>query len=111
LRIGETYLVQSDHPAIFSILRHSPNPLESLLILINLSDQPVSDYSLSLSDGPLSTYSNPVPLFISPALSKNMLDPEPVPLETTGGFSSYQPLSEIPPYTTLIFQLQSQADD
>jgi glycosidase len=52
LRVGDFYSVRSDNFSILSFLRVSKE--ETLLVLINLSEKPVSGFNLSLNQGPLS---------------------------------------------------------
>lgn len=50
LRAGGIWIVESDNPAVYGFLRHSEG--ESLLVLANLSRKEISDYTLSLAEGP-----------------------------------------------------------
>ena len=97
LRVGETFLVKSDNPAVYALLRVSKG--EAVLVVVNLSTDPVSDYHLMLDSGPLVGAYLPAPLlggrpFVSPAVNAQ------------GGFDAYQPLAELPSYAGFIIQLQ-----
>ena len=99
LRIGDYYAVDTNNPAVFANLRVSKE--EVVLVVINLSDKPVSDYTLNLEKGPLSGAYLVAPL----------LDPGQIARlnETVnGGFQNYQPLPELPPFGRFILQLQLQ---
>jgi len=97
LRVGDYYAIQTGDPAVFASLRVSKE--ESILVLANLSSEPVSEYSLSLDKSPLSGNYNLAPLLDSgmfTTLSAN----------TQSGFENYKPLPELPPYGRFILQLQ-----
>ena len=111
LRIGETFLVQSDNPGLFASLRHSPEPLESILVLVNLSEEPVSAYTLSLQEGPLNGNYHLAPVLTAPNPPDEKTGLLPLATNEGGGFSHFQPIAEIPPLTTLFFQLQPKTVD
>jgi hypothetical protein len=97
--VGDTFFVEAGHPALYASLRVSRE--ETILILINLGGKAVSDYSLTLEEGPLSGEYILAPLldaaqFTTPAITQQ------------GGFENYQPVPEIPPYGRFILQLQPQ---
>jgi len=67
--------------------------------LVNLSGREVNDYSLSLSRGPLRSVLRPALLlgqgdFYAPTVSER------------GGFDGYRPLDMLPPYSSVLMQLQ-----
>ncbi len=100
LRVGAIALVDASTPAIYSLMRS--NPGEKLLIVVNLSGEPVSDYQLTLATGPLAAGSRyrAVPLMgagPSADLTAN----------AGGGFDAYPPLPTLAPYSSLILQLQN----
>ncbi|HEX6269043.1 MAG TPA: alpha-amylase family glycosyl hydrolase [Anaerolineales bacterium] len=97
LRVGDYYLIETGHSAVYASLRVSQE--ETVLTLINLSSEPVSDYALNLEQGPLSGDYMLAPLldtgsFTSPAITEQ------------GGFENYEPLPQLPPYGQFILQLQ-----
>jgi glycosidase len=96
LRVGQTYVGESDSSKLVAYLRASAD--ETVLVLINIDDQPVRDYSISLSRGPLSGEYNPVSLL-------DDLTYNPLQANGTGGFDEYVPLDEIPPYSAIVLQL------
>ncbi|MBN2550810.1 MAG: hypothetical protein JXB15_16720 [Anaerolineales bacterium] len=102
LRIGGYLPVTASQPSILAFLRHSSSPDETLLVIINLASEPVSDFSLSLPEGPLlGSYR------IAPVLAEMKLDgfTENLPATSTGGFGEYRPMTSLPAFSTIILQL------
>jgi glycosidase len=97
LRVGDFHELRSGHRSVFASLRVSRE--ETILILINLSPEPVSDYGLNLDEGPLSGE------YVLAPLLENAQTAGPAITEQ-GGFADYKPLSDLPPYGRFIFQLQ-----
>lgn len=96
LRVGDWREVEVEDKRLYAFLRHSDN--ETLLVLINLSGEPISDYSLSLPEGPLSEGS-----------ASEVFTGVPVNAPTVnanGGFDGYVPLAELAAYGTYIVQLK-----
>jgi len=100
LRLGEFARVSSDHAAVFASLRFTE--AEIILVVINLGQQPVQDYALTLATGPLKE-AQTYPLV--PLLAAGH-SAAPLAANAQGGFDGYQPVPELPPYSTFIFQLQ-----
>ena len=96
LRIGKTYVADSKSNKIVSYLRVSKD--ETLLIIINIDDTSVSDYDLEISVGPLSGQYNATSLLDSAIIN-------PLTANAKGGFDSYVPLNELPPYSVTVIQL------
>jgi len=99
LRVGDYYAIDTGNSKIFASLRVSEE--EVLMILVNLSDEPVIDYTLNLEKGPLAGEYQLAPL----------LDPGqfiPPTITADGGFQNYQPIPELPPLGRFILQLQLQ---
>jgi glycosidase len=97
LRIGEWQQVEVSDRKLYAYLRHSDDQV--LLVLINLDDEPVIDYNLSLETGPLSEVGTAVTLFgnavaLSPTLNGN------------GGFAQYTPIETLPAQSSFIIQLK-----
>ncbi|MBI4731909.1 MAG: alpha-amylase [Chloroflexi bacterium] len=99
LRVGDTYAVRADNSAVYSILRVSAE--EVVLVVINLSDAPVSGYSLSLEESDVA----PGMYRAFPILGA-LDELTGLTFAEDGGFVDYIPLPEIPAYETLIIQLQ-----
>ena len=96
LRIGETYVASSNSNKILSYLRTSDE--ESLLVLINIDNQPLSEYKIDLSVGPLAGQYNATSLLGASTINA-------LTANDKGGFDDYVPLQELPPYSIFVFQL------
>ena len=96
LRIGQPWLIESDHPAIYAALRSSAN--QTVLVLLNLSNKPVEGYSLSLAAGPLRGDMQARLLF-------GEGDVQPPQPNAAGGFDAYRPTTVLPAYSALVVQL------
>jgi len=98
LRVGDLTMATTGNDALYGILRVSQQ--EAVLVLVNLSGEPVTNYALNVSQSSLAKRSY-TPLTI-------LGEGEFAPLSTgsSGGVSGYVPVAEIPPYATFIFQLQ-----
>jgi alpha-amylase len=99
LRVGEYIQVNTGHDSVLAFLRISQE--ETILVIINLSEEAVGDYSLSLNRGPL------VGSFRGTML---LGDGEVADLTATdiGGIQNYLPVNQIPAIGTLVIQLQSK---
>ena len=98
LRVGDLSVLNSGNDALYTILRVSQQEAV-LVVVVNLSGSPVSDYALSaaqssLAEGSYTAY---------PILGEGEF--APLTTNASGGFSQYNPLPEIPPYATIIIQL------
>lgn len=96
LRVGEMTIVESETRPVYAYLRHSS--AETVLVLMNLDNDPVEDYVLSLAAGPLSAGAG-VELLYGDG---EIVAPE---VNADGGFDAYTPLSTLPPYSTFIIRL------
>jgi alpha-amylase len=99
LRIGKTYVADSKSNKIVSYLRTSQD--ETILVIINIDDTPVSGYDLELSLGPLSGQYNATSLLDGSTINALQANKK-------GGFDAYNPLNELPPYSVTIIQLTPQ---
>jgi glycosidase len=99
LRVGDYHFIETGHRAVSAALRVSNE--ETILILINLSSEPVSDFALNLEQGPLSG-----DYLLAPLLDIGTVDAPTITEQ--GGFESYKPLPELPPYGRFVLQLQPQ---
>lgn len=89
---GDLIPVDSSESSILAFLRHRDD--QTLLVIINLGDEAITNYTLTLEDSELD-------------LSSATLiygDGEVVPpeLNDTGGFDAYTPLDDIAPYSTYV---------
>lgn len=96
LRAGATYVLKADSRRLVSYLR--TNDEEVLLVLVNIDDQAVTNYALTLEKGPLAGE------YTVTTLMGDITATAPI-VNAAGGFEAYSPLAEIPPYAALVFQL------
>lgn len=89
LRTGELFILPTDNLRVFASLRVKEGDM--VLTLINLSADPIRDYSLDLKDTPLATGSHSLAPLIG----------------ASGALSvSSQPLPELQPHSTYIFEVK-----
>jgi len=93
---GDFTPVKSASNHIYSFLRHSGS--ETLLVLINLSGDAVSDYGLSLDKG----FSGGQGSLVEG--TGDLTQPE---VDANGGFSGYLPLTSLAPYSLTVIQFAS----
>jgi glycosidase len=97
LRTGTYYEVQSTNPGVYAALRKDDN--ETLLIAINLSDQSITDYALSLNEAILEDKAYGAVALVG-------ADQVQGPQAARGVFQNYKPVTELAPYSTLIVKFQ-----
>lgn len=100
LRVGKWLPVESDNRKLYTFLRQSEN--ETLLVLINLDDEPIEEYQLTLSDFALVDTSidiseNPTVVFGDGQATAPILNLD-------GGFSGYTPVSIIDSHSVVVIQ-------
>jgi glycosidase len=98
LRVGDLTVLTTTDEAIYSFVRVSGN--EAVLVLANLGDQPVENVWLTKSESSLSegVYA------LVPILGEG--DFAPIEVNQQGGLFQLISTTDIPPYATLIVQLQ-----
>jgi alpha-amylase len=96
LRVGDWQEVQVQDEHVYAFLRHSDE--ETLLVLINLGGDPISEYSLGLESSPLSEGRASEVLTGAPV--------NPPTINANGGFDAYVPVAELAAYGTYIVQLR-----
>lgn len=96
LRRGSIVPVQSDSDAVLATIR--VDPAETLMVLANLSDEPVSGYALELGDGTLCGMPRAT-------LVHGTGRPSAPIITADGGFTDYRPLPELPPHSVSIVAL------
>lgn len=99
LRSADAWVVESGSKAVYALLRASPE--QALLVVVNLSDEAVQDYSLKLESGPLRGSFALIDLLnaaggAAPVLAAN----------AQGGFDDYRPLPELVPGAVYAFELR-----
>jgi len=99
LRVGDFISINSGNRSVYAGLRISQQ--EEVLVLINMSSLPVSDYSLRLETSSLSGSYTIMPLLgfgEFPSLQVN----------EQGGFTEFLPMPELPANGRIILQLQKE---
>lgn len=96
LRFGATFVAESNSTKLLAYLRADEN--ETLLVLINIDDKPIANYTLTLTSGPLAGAYSAASLLDGTAIAA-------VTASANGGFEKYVPLAEIPPYSVYVIQL------
>jgi hypothetical protein len=71
---------------------------EMIMVVINLTKNPISDYRFCLSDGGLVSVS---PIEILHAVEVNTPS-----INDAGGFDDYRPIDELEPYSSYIIQIK-----
>jgi glycosidase len=104
LQIGAYVEVETSSRKLFAALRRSAD--ETLLILINTDDEPVSGFTLSLSADDLPPIGGVTVLFDSTGGLNAITAPA---IAADGGFSGYAPVAEMPPFATLVLRLDPAA--
>jgi alpha-amylase len=97
LQTGDFQMVETTSNAIYSFIRHTSD--ETVLVLINLSDEVVSDYQLNLDSGPLADITT-ASLILPPA------DVTVPTVNASGGFDGYVPVAELAPHSTTVIELE-----
>ena len=96
LQWGDWQEMPTQNGKLVAFLRSTAD--QALLVLINLGEEPISDYRFCLSDGPFSQGS-------AREILANTAVAAP-PLNATGGFDNYTPIAELAPYSTYIIELK-----
>lgn len=98
LRSGAVIDVETGTSELFAYLRSTGS--DHVLVVINLSAEPVTDYALDLAVGPLEGIRGVVSV-VGPGASPPTITP-------LGGFLDYKPVASIPGYGGLVLQLTSE---
>lgn len=97
LSTGETLIVPASDQKVYALLRFTPD--ETLLVLINLGRDPLTGYSLSLEEGPLSGIKGAEMLFGRGDVALPQVN-------DFGGFEGWQPLPALEPQGSYIIALR-----
>jgi glycosidase len=97
LRIGETFLPDVSSSHVFSTVRYTED--EALIILINLSDQTQTNVEISLESSAIPKGKYTALPIMGPAVEEKLV------VDESGGIESFQPVFELPPHSTYIFQI------
>lgn len=97
LHAGELIPVDSSDNALYGYIRQSD--AQTLLVLVNLSNDPISDYTLELDEESiLTSVTEATTLYGDAEFALPALNDE--------GFVDYTPLATVPPFTTYIVELK-----
>jgi len=99
LRVGDLNVVNTGNESLYGILRVSQQ--EAVLVLVNLTGVPVTEYTLSVEQSSLKEGSYTLRAIMGEG------EFTPITVSSGGGFSQSVPLAEIPPYATFILQLNA----
>ena len=100
LRQGDLTAVDSDVRGVYAFLRHHPE--QTLLVVINLDDEPVSDYGLSLDESDLDFSSGDL-VFGEGAISLPVVN-------EAGGFKDYAPLPALAAQSLIVIEFDSDIE-
>ena len=98
LRVGDFTAIKASNASVFASLRVSKE--EAVLIIINLSKDPVKDVTLNLDQSSLASGDYRAALLLGDGPIANLT------VTAQGGFAQYQPLSSLPGFSGVIVQLQ-----
>jgi glycosidase len=98
LLFGETTIIKSSNKSVYAIFRQSADQL--VMVLLNLSAQPISDYELSLARSSLDGSYTLKPLYGDGQFAELQF--------SDGGFQDYRPIAELPPNARYLFQLEKK---
>jgi alpha-amylase len=102
LRVGNLVQVETNSEQVWSTIRINED--ETIVVLVNLGRSVITDYNLSLREGPLEGSYQAFTLYSDNYPGEIVFEP-PVANEV-GGFDPFQPVIELPPFSTLIVYLQ-----
>jgi alpha-amylase len=95
LRTGDFAEVTSESKKVLSYLRYDDE--QTLMVLINMDDRPITEYALSMEQSPLEGEA-------SAALLMGEGDVQAPTVEEGGSFAGYTPLEELAPYSITIIE-------
>lgn len=98
LRAGDLAILTTANPALYGILRVSKD--EAILVLVNLGAAAIKDYNLNVEESSLAEGRYQPAAIMGEGSFKKLT------VKSGGSFSGYVPIPEIPPYATIILQLQ-----
>lgn len=98
LRSASAWIVETGDRGVYAVLRATTQ--QAVLVVINLDDEPVTEYALSLESGPLQGGFSIGSLYGAEGATLPPLLANP-----GGGFNAYQPLPELAPGSVVILEL------
>jgi glycosidase len=100
LRFGDLAVVDTGNDRVAAYLRSAGD--DHVLVIVNLTGDPISDYALSLAEGSLEGVTGAEMVAGSDT-------PAAAPAVTAvGGFEGYRPLTELPPFAALVLHLTGE---
>ncbi len=100
LRTGETVILKGGNLTVYAALRYTDD--ETLLIVVNLGKEAVTDYALTTSMGPLTGEINADMIFGDVGAGEAVA---PV-INDMGGFEGYKPFESLPPQSSFVIALR-----
>ncbi len=97
LRQGDYIPVESSSRSVYSFIRQHADSDETLLVVINLDDEAVSDYTLTLEEGSFTD--------VTDEMIYGEGDAAGLIVNAAGGFDDYTPLPQLAPFSTTIIRL------
>ena len=94
---GEMALLDTENSGVYAVLRSSAD--QTILVIVNLEETPISEYQLSLDEDLLSDGT------VTPQTLFGTMDAVPVTI-SGGKFSEYKPVPELLPYHSYIFEIR-----
>ncbi|GAB1471078.1 alpha-amylase family glycosyl hydrolase [Chloroflexota bacterium] len=96
LSTGQYITVDCNNPAVYAVLRVDES--EILLVLINLDEEPVTDYVLSVKDAGLADQTYRAEILFGENQAQG-------PIVMRGGFDGYHPVNELKPYDIFVIKI------
>lgn len=95
LRGGSWLAVQDDHRRVYSFARAAEEDV--ILVVVNLSQEPITEYTLTLAEGPFQAG-------MVPALLLGAGDVSAPVINAQGGFDAYRPVESVAAYGSVMIQ-------
>jgi glycosidase len=96
LSSGDMLLLPTANRGVYAFLRYTGE--EVIMVVINLTKNPISDYRFCLNDGGL--------VAVSPIEILHAVEVNTPSINDSGGFDDYRPIDELEPYSSYIIQLK-----
>jgi glycosidase len=98
LRFGDLITLHTGNDGVAAYLRAAGD--DHVLVVVNLTGEPVADYALSLAEGHLAAVDRAEAVA---GTREPVAPPHPNP---SGGLDGYRPLAELPPFAALVIRLR-----